>query len=389
MNRIERLFARAFAATLLALGMLGSLEIGARTYILLAPDELFRKYATVAQLEARFGLPKFMPHTYLGMIPRPNWSRGTDAHNSHGFRGAEFPRAKPAGEFRIACLGGSTTHGTGVEAWRESYPAQLERRLAEKYASVRVINSGVPDWTTWQTLFNFQTRLLDFSPDLVIVYHAINDFETRIVWPPEAYLPDNSGSRAVREVAEPRLAERSAALRLLLIPLGRMRAPSRLDRSIERPKSWLIGPLRAQLDAGSYPAPPFDALPLEKVLAANPPRFFRRNLEHLVAIARLRGVQVVLTTMAVAPVEAKLRFGSRLDALGIGEMNDVTRAIAREYGLPLLDLASEYPQDASLFADGVHLNSRGSVVHAQRVARFLEASPLLANAGRQPQDPER
>ena len=191
------------------------------------------------------------------------------------------------------------------------------------------------------------------------------------------------------ETAEPRIAERSAVLRLLLIPLGRMDAPIRLDRYIARPKSWWIGRLRAQLDAGTYPAPPFDEISLERILAANPPRFFRRNLEHLIAIAQFRGVRVALTTMAVAPVEAKLRFGSKLDALGIGEMNDVTRAVAREQNVPLLDLANEYPRDASLFADGVHLNARGSAIHAEHVARFLEANRLVGKAELTPRGPER
>jgi hypothetical protein len=378
--RIEALLARALLA-LLAIGVsFAVLELAARATLAFAPDEIFLTYASLADLEARFGESKFVPHVYLGVVPRPGWQRGLNRHNASGFRGAEVERPKPAGEFRIVCMGGSTTYSTGVEDWRLSYPAQLETQLQRRHARLRVVNAGVPDWTSWETTINFQTRVLDLEPDLAVVHHAINDFEARLVWPPEAYLPDNSGSRVYPQRRTPNLLERSTLLRMLLIRTGRARPQGRLERTLERPSSSLVIPLRRQLAAGTYPQPPFDELPLERILAANPPIYFRRNLENLIAIARFRGIGVVLTTMPTAPLAAHLQFASPQDALGIGEMNEVTRAIAGEQGVALFDLAAQFPTDAALFVDGVHLNERGAAIHAELLARLLEERGLLADS---------
>ena len=64
----------------------------------------------------RFGdLPpevsKYVPHPYLAYALNPSYrsADGLTRHNSLGFRGAEIAHAKPAGAYRIACLGGSST----------------------------------------------------------------------------------------------------------------------------------------------------------------------------------------------------------------------------------------------------------------------------------------
>lgn len=378
-SRVESLFARAFLVLLALSVSFTGLELGARAFLWLAPEDVFMRYASLAQLEAHFGesRSKLMPHVYLGVIPRPAWSRGANRHNALGFRGAEIPQPKPAGEFRIACLGGSTTYTSPVEDWRLAYPAQLERELRSGHPRVRVVNAGVPDWTSWETVFSFQTRVLDLQPDLAIVYHAINDFEARLVWPPDAYRPDNSGSRVVPAPSPTGVFEHSTLFRILLSRTGLVRPEGRLERVLARPESSRLIPFRRQLEAGAYPQPPFDEVPLEQILAANPPVYFRRNIENLIAIARFRSVSVVLTTMPTAPLEAHLQFASPQDVLGIGEMNEVTRAIAREQHVALFDLAALFPTDASLFVDGVHVNERGAAIHARLLASFLEERGLV------------
>ena len=59
-----------------------------------------------------------------------------------------------------------------------------------------MINAGLAGWSSWESMINFQLRLLDLEPDLIIVYHAVNVLHARLVWPPEAYQPDNSGRYA-------------------------------------------------------------------------------------------------------------------------------------------------------------------------------------------------
>lgn len=63
--------------------------------------------------------------------------------NSFGLRDVEFPRARPAGQRRILCLGDSTTFGVGLAA-EQTYPKQLERLLNAREGADRwlVINGG-------------------------------------------------------------------------------------------------------------------------------------------------------------------------------------------------------------------------------------------------------
>ncbi|MEM8711684.1 MAG: hypothetical protein AAGG01_12080, partial [Planctomycetota bacterium] len=60
---------------------------------------------------------KFEPHPYLIMTPKPGdygqLKNKEITHTPSGFRGVEVPLEKPEGGLRIACLGGSSTYGTG------------------------------------------------------------------------------------------------------------------------------------------------------------------------------------------------------------------------------------------------------------------------------------
>ena len=157
----------------------------------------------------RFKLPdewpkknlKLSPHPYLSYYTTPgytnvNKSREEFKHNSLGYRGPEISKKKKPGIFRIVTLGGSTTYTSGVPLNVLTYPAMLEKILVEKYKyeNIEVINAGVPGYTSWETLINFQFRVLDIEPDLIIIYHGTNDTHARLVLP-KFYQSDNLGTR--------------------------------------------------------------------------------------------------------------------------------------------------------------------------------------------------
>lgn len=103
-------------------------------------------------------------------------SRDTQLINSLGFRDDEFSRRKPAGVFRAITMGDSCTFGDGVANW-ETYANVLEELLAARNAAqpVEVINAGVPGYTSYQARTYLENELLDFDPNLVIVYVGFND----------------------------------------------------------------------------------------------------------------------------------------------------------------------------------------------------------------------
>src|SRR5579862_5021424 len=157
--------------------LLGLSEITA-TLILkyVVPFETFKRYATVAQYEARAG--HNYPFSYqsgFGIYPNPGYIGGLNRHNALGFRGGAIPVPKASHTFRIVCLGGSTTYDVAVEDWHNAYPAQLEKVLREKGYDVEVVNAGGPSWTSREQLLNYTTRVSWIEPDLIVLYEGIND----------------------------------------------------------------------------------------------------------------------------------------------------------------------------------------------------------------------
>lgn len=360
-----------------------------------ADEDSFRRYASIEMMRARVGgasqdLSLYVPHRYLGFIPAPGYRRGPNHHDERGFRGRSGPVPKPAGEFRIACLGGSTTYGGTVDAPEEAYPAQLELELRRRTpAKIRVVNAGASGWASLESLINLETRVLDLDPDLVIVYHNINDVGARLVWPTSAYLGDMSGSlqhSAGLDAGVP-WPQQLALVRIFLVATGRIRSHLDLAESLGRiaPTAQYFR-FTEQKSDGSYPSGIFLETPVEKMLAANPPRYFRRNLESMVAVARAHGVVPVLATFAWSEKVTYDRVLTSPEIVAaMAEQNELVRAIGREREVPVFDFAAEMPDDPRLFVGALHMSVEGSRVQARLFADFLIREglvPMGVGAGR-------
>jgi lysophospholipase L1-like esterase len=311
----------------------------------------------------------FSPHHYLNYYNTPGFvSRdGLNRHNALGFRGEEIAVPKPAGRFRIAVLGGSGTYTIKVPDYRQSFPAQLEKQLREQYgrSNVEVINAGVGGYNSWETLINLQFRVLDLQPDLVIFYDAINDVHARIV-PPDAYRGDNSGERRQWQTPRRALWERSILLRLLnqrlrLAPMRYVGLEGYVNTDSSYLNLWSQSP------------------EMVKLIDANPPTFFRRNIYNMIAVAREQKVGFVLSTWAHSPNQPGP--GEYVTwpqyAKGAAEHNAILKAVAAERKVPLLDLAAVMPQDAQYWFDGRHVNEAGAQKKAEFFAKFLTDQNLI------------
>jgi lysophospholipase L1-like esterase len=96
--------------------------------------------------------------------------------NPLGLRGGPIEPKQPR-EFRILSLGESTTFGSGVSN-DETYTHLLQERLAAALPATRftAINAGVSAYSSFQSLRYLETRGLALQPDLVLVYHELNDY---------------------------------------------------------------------------------------------------------------------------------------------------------------------------------------------------------------------
>lgn len=91
-------------------------------------------------------------------------------------RGPDFAVPKPAGEFRIICVGDSTTFGW-KNAVVHTYPHYLQRILKKRFPGrkIKVINAGVPGFNAAFALSYLALRLVNLQPDLVIIKLGYND----------------------------------------------------------------------------------------------------------------------------------------------------------------------------------------------------------------------
>ena len=71
----------------------------------------------------------------------------------------------------------------------------------------------------------------------------------------------------------------------------------------------------------------------------------------------------------------------------IAENNGVSRRVAREMGVPVLDLAKLMPSDRQYFTDGVHFTEEGNAVMAHLIGSLLIDGGLMPRAKRAEPDP--
>ncbi len=120
-------------------------------------------------------------HSYFsGYRLSPNWvlenEKTKEKINSLGFRSPEFQFHKDKDTYRILCLGSSLVYGTGNN--EDTFPFHLEKELNQiekDDINFEVINAGVPGYTSYHTMAQFLTSLVDLDPDLVVSYQLFTD----------------------------------------------------------------------------------------------------------------------------------------------------------------------------------------------------------------------
>ena len=96
--------------------------------------------------------------------------------NEQGLRGKSFSQNKSDEIFRIIAVGGSTTYGDGLHD-DETWPEQLQKMYdgMELDLQIEVINAGIPAGHSTNESQLIKKKLVNFQPDLVIMYDGWND----------------------------------------------------------------------------------------------------------------------------------------------------------------------------------------------------------------------
>ncbi len=122
----------------------------------------------------------FEEHPYLIAVPKKNFQLTNKAgdikistnalgHRKSAPEGMKFTKDA----VQILCLGGSSTFATGVTD-EHSWPFLLQRKLGPDY---RVINLGVPGYTTLEAIIQLGSLSEEYQPEIIINYHGWNDLK--------------------------------------------------------------------------------------------------------------------------------------------------------------------------------------------------------------------
>lgn len=384
MKKVEKILSNIFLVVLSIVFVFLICEFAAYAYLVYWADkEEFIKYASFHQLQERqlSNNPKLSFHRYLGYFPTPNYVEGKNRHNSLGYRGEEISIPKPSGEFRIVCLGGSTTYTAFVEDYRKSYPALLGEYLKGKgFKNVTVVNTGVNGWSSWESLINLELRVLDLDPDLIIIYHGVNDIHPRLVWPPEAYRGDNSGRAAPTssQIFMPSIFEYSNLLRILMIKTGMAKSHADLEGKLGSfPDTFYFYQFRDQKLKGVYPEDIFKKISARRMLEQNKPIYFERNVRNMVAIAKIWGIEVVISSFAFSTLFTDPIASSEEYVYAYNESNRLLQEIAEDTEVHFFDFASRFPTSKDYYTDGRHVNEKGSQLKAKLFGDYLIENGLV------------
>ena len=111
--------------------------------------------------------------------PLADWTLRKDAvpvkTNSLGLRGPEPAVPKPAGTFRVVCLGDERVLGAGVRR-QKTFCFQLQQLLQSRTSmTVEVLNAGVPGYCPLLSLLQVRHDLLPLEADLWVLTFDMGD----------------------------------------------------------------------------------------------------------------------------------------------------------------------------------------------------------------------
>jgi lysophospholipase L1-like esterase len=364
--------------------LLGELALRALSPV---PDPYQREWATPNAVNAYIRLE--YPRRYSAVTEAEPGLPGVSGRhrfttNNVGLRGDSLAVPKPADEYRVFAVGGSTTECFYLDD-EEALPRVIERELASQRAGgrrIRVYNAGLSGAASDDHLAMIGQRLVHLEPDLIVVLAGINDLRRGIagfdylhfdVYGPEDWVPAYQ-----RWMMKSQILRRLHYLRVKIDP-----DPTRIQEQ-RMLKSTYARRIRLQ-----NATPESDAVPRVDTQS------YATNLASVAGIARAHGFRLVFVTQPTS-WNSTIDPGARawhwmrhyqgvtyreaaMDA-ALEQMNDVMRGFAAGDSTLVYDLAREMPRSLEYFYDDCHFNAAGAAWVGRRLAAFLAGSLQFAPA---------
>lgn len=315
-------------------------------------------------------------HPFLQNVPRP---LHVEQHvNRWSFKGDEIELEKPKDVVRIFFFGGSTVH-CGTVPFETTHVRLLEKRLQREYPGLKleVQNLGAEWHTSQHDLIKLVFDAREFSPDLVIMFHGINDlvrsFENNVF----AEGPYRQDYRHYYGAAANLARPSQTAMNFFNTAGGHWMSDFRFQQvRLAGPEGNGLNGMLTMFFAKSEPVEFSDW----KSLPA-----FERNQREFVRVARAAGMEVMLATqpslyradlsdydqevLVFSKVHHRDGKHASLASMveGMQKFNEVTRKIVNDEDVPFVDLEQQVPKTTEFVYDDVHFTRKGN----ERVAKLI------------------
>jgi len=322
---------------------------------------------------------QFFPNETYVFYPEKELSQMGDyarfTTDNMGFRGRDLVMPKPADEYRVFMVGGSTTECLYLDD-EATITADLEKLMNTRRAdnlTVRIYNAGKGGDKSYDHIAMISQRIVHLQPDMIILFSGINDLLAAMAGVDYLHYPQKRRTHySFSDLAGLLATEFQIPRRISII------FHTRSEREIRQALPFHSNYRNLVRLRKSNP------------LSSSPPRTdlaaFETNLRTIVGICRANDIELVLLTQPTT-------WNSRLDT-GIAawhwmnccdtvsyreadmdrameQYNDVTRRLASEFNLPLVDLGRVLPKSSEIMYDDCHFNVNGARVAAECVARLL------------------
>lgn len=317
----------------------------------------------------------FEPHPYIHYIKKKNMD-GIYLTNNYGYVGKKnLSVEKKNDTVRIYCAGGSTTElGEFIDGKESHWPALLERYLLSNLkGNYEVINAGVSGYTSAESLADFIFRGVNFKPDVLLIYHNINDAWS--VQMSKDYQSDYSHARVVKSWKYNFLYNLPIIKWLYLYQIVR---------------SFLIQKFSKGNGLIKYISnPPWV---VDKIFHKERSLDFKRNIKNIVTIAQSNGIKPVIIkwerdwsklwnpAYLVGGDDNQI---ADLHLKYLKENNSNLHEVSIETGCHYIDMG---PLESDYFhADGIHLNFKGRVELSELIGSSLigDLAEILVNENKQ------
>jgi len=314
--------------------------------------------------------------------------------NSLGFRGKEIQKEKAENTFRIVILGGSTVLNREV-TFEKNAARLLEKQLQSNFPDkkIEVINAGKDGYTSEHSLIQYMFKIKDFDPDLVIMWHGVNDMwascttegltrgkyktDYSHLLGPTAYIVFNYFH------PQPLIQVKLLTLDFLLKALHDnfySDFTNKLEEyfRVKRAEDYLKG--KNTITVHDFPS-----------ISA-----YERNLLYLIQLTKESNTPLILGNQAnmyiknptvndirkiiyPALVCQKNNKYYNLDSLryGINQFNILTKKIAEENGVFFVDINSLVPKNFNYFTDAVHYTEKGDEIISSALFKKITEENLI------------